>query len=349
MFDLEKLADAILQSISDPINRLSTRLKVLEEKPFPKEEDIVKAVIASIDPTLVQWKKLIDELLEGILDARKAISELPDEDLRPELDHLKATVYKIEEVVLSSQEAISQIKIPEFPELPDFSKMVQELVKSQFEVSVQELTPVVEERAPDIEELLPHLEKLVSQAVSGYPQLIAEMIAKEVQKFPTAKDGVGLAGALIDRNNNLIVTFTDGGSKNLGSVVGKDADMDLLSTRVDQLVSAIPVPKDGLGFDDLTVDYDQARTFSLKFARGSEVKQFTFKVPVMIYQGVYQIGEKYQVGDVVTWAGGMWHCNLDTENKPGDGNPEWTLAVKRGRSAKEPVPLTSSKPPIVKV
>jgi hypothetical protein len=40
------------------------------------------------------------------------------------------------------------------------------------------------------------------------------------------KDGVGLANALIDRNGELVVTLTDGTTKNLGSVVSRQADSD---------------------------------------------------------------------------------------------------------------------------
>ena len=44
--------------------------------------------------------------------------------------------------------------------------------------------------------------------------------------------------------------------------------------------------------------------------------------------------ESYALGDVVTWAGGAWHCNLATDTRPGESSDVWTLMVKRGRDAR---------------
>lgn len=57
--------------------------------------------------------------------------------------------------------------------------------------------------------------------------------------------------------------------------------------------------------------------------------------PGLTYQGVYQDGKAYELGDVTTWAGSTWHCNEATETKPGDGSKAWTLMVKRGRDGKD--------------
>jgi len=56
--------------------------------------------------------------------------------------------------------------------------------------------------------------------------------------------------------------------------------------------------------------------------------------PGMQYRGVYQEATGYDRGDVVTWAGGAWHCNEATTEKPGDGLSVWTLMVKRGRDGR---------------
>jgi hypothetical protein len=92
-----------------------------------------------------------------------------------------------------------------------------------------------------------------------------------------------------------------------------------------------PAGADGLGFDDLTVDYDGERTLTVKFLRGERVKAFTVTLPIPIYRGVFCDGKAYERGDSVTWGGSTWLCNADTGKRPGDGDPAWTLAVKRGR------------------
>lgn len=53
------------------------------------------------------------------------------------------------------------------------------------------------------------------------------------------------------------------------------------------------------------------------------------------FEGVYQDGKSYDVGNLVTWGGSSWHANEATTSKPGDGSKSWTLMVKRGRDGKD--------------
>lgn len=60
-------------------------------------------------------------------------------------------------------------------------------------------------------------------------------------------------------------------------------------------------------------------------------------IPAQVYKGVFDASD-YEQGDTVTWAGSLWHCNKTaTTAKPGDGSPDWTLAVKKGRDGREVV------------
>lgn len=53
--------------------------------------------------------------------------------------------------------------------------------------------------------------------------------------------------------------------------------------------------------------------------------------PPMAYQGVWDAGKVYSVGDFVTKSGSLWHCADSNKGvQPGTGNA-WKLAVKRGR------------------
>lgn len=61
-------------------------------------------------------------------------------------------------------------------------------------------------------------------------------------------------------------------------------------------------------------------------------------LPIQVYKGVYRPDDSYTAHDTATWAGSLWHCNVTgTKAKPGDGSSDWTLAVKKGRDAKEVV------------
>lgn len=101
---------------------------------------------------------------------------------------------------------------------------------------------------------------------------------------------------------------------------------------------------DGLGFDDLAVDFDGDRTLALTFARGDQKKSFPIALPFLRYCGVYQDGKAYDVGDVTTWAGSTWSCKSATTTKPGEGSPAWVLIVKRGRDGKDGVDAPGALP-----
>ena len=48
------------------------------------------------------------------------------------------------------------------------------------------------------------------------------------------------------------------------------------------------------------------------------------------YCGVWHDGA-YKRGNFVTHDGSVWHCNVDTCEKPGTDSTAWTLAVKHGK------------------
>jgi hypothetical protein len=97
---------------------------------------------------------------------------------------------------------------------------------------------------------------------------------------------------------------------------------------------------DGLGFDDLSVTYDGQRTFTVTFQRGDVVKAFPFRMPVVLYRGIYDQSTTYEAGDAVTWGGSMWIARTDTASVAPDensvaGKKVWALSVMRGRAGKQ--------------
>lgn len=137
-------------------------------------------------------------------------------------------------------------------------------------------------------------------------------------------DGIGLAGALIDRDGNLVVTLTNGETKALGAVVGKDG-----APGEDGKPG-----QDGIGFDDMTLDYDGERTFTFLFQCGERIEERKFVVPVVLDRGVYRTDTGYAKGDAVTYGGSVWIAQADTKAKP-DGSADWRLAVKKGRDGRD--------------
>ncbi|MGF6877371.1 hypothetical protein [Paraburkholderia sp. MM5477-R1] len=90
------------------------------------------------------------------------------------------------------------------------------------------------------------------------------------------------------------------------------------------------------GINTFAIERDGERgiAFTIQFASGAQ-QNVTFAFPVMLYRGVYVPGRIYEPGDVVTWAGSLWHCDAPTDAKPDTAPDAWTLAVKRGRDGKD--------------
>lgn len=168
-------------------------------------------------------------------------------------------------------------------------------------------------------------------------------IAEYVKAIPLPKDGV------------------DGkdGANGKDGVDGKSVSMEEIELRLDAAVSKwaleferrgtdliqraidkIPTPKDGrdgidgLGFDDLSAEFDGEKTVTLKFAKGEQVKEFKFALPVTVDKGVYKEGVQYLAGDGVTWCGSYWIAKRNTNAKPDSSDSGWRLAVRKGRDGR---------------
>jgi len=139
-----------------------------------------------------------------------------------------------------------------------------------------------------------------------------------------------------------------------GESVHQDTVELMLVKEVERALSLWPRPKngepgkDGLGFDDLSVEYDGRRAFSVKFQRGEEIKAFSFTLPVILDAGVFRRGTDYEKGDSVTWDGSMWIAQRDTGDKPGESDA-WRLSAKRGRDGKDFTAGKAEPPQVVRL
>lgn len=92
--------------------------------------------------------------------------------------------------------------------------------------------------------------------------------------------------------------------------------------------------KDGLGFDDLGIEYDERRRSYLTFKRGDDVQRFFLRGA---FQGVFVEGTPYKRSDTVIWDGGQFESLIDNDGsvKPNDrvkdGPQVWQLSVMRGK------------------
>lgn len=148
-------------------------------------------------------------------------------------------------------------------------------------------------------------------------QFIAEGVDAAFARLQIPKDGEagrGIADALLDSEGALILTYTDGKTKNVGVVQGKDGET--------------------FGFDDFEEELaEDGRTIVRRYKSGDTVKEFQHKFSVPDYKGVHRDGAAYEKGDMVTFGGSTWIAVRDTSAKP-ESSSDWKLCAKRGRDGK---------------
>lgn len=130
-------------------------------------------------------------------------------------------------------------------------------------------------------------------------------------------DGVGLAGAVIDREGALTLTLTNGETKSLGVIVGKDGENGTHG-------------KDGLSFDNATGEFDAERGFVIRLANGERSAEFV--LPYMRHAGFWSEGKAAKAGESMTHDGALYIAKRDTQAKPcAENGEDWILAARKGR------------------
>lgn len=108
----------------------------------------------------------------------------------------------------------------------------------------------------------------------------------------------------------------------------------------EKAIDRMPAPKDGANgkdgrdFEQPEFDYDGRRGFVVRSLVDGETVEQTFTLPLVMDAGFYVEGKDYELGDGVTFGGSYWIAQKDTATKPEIGNPDWRLAVKKGRDGK---------------
>ncbi len=314
-------------------------------------EEIVAAVKSHVSST-------VGPLLSRLDAMEKRIADLPTPKDGKDADE-DAITARVSEKMASDltglRSAIEAIPAPlELPELPDVAGMIEEAISaipksvghSVIETMINDAVAAIpgpkNGRDTDPEEIRSMVADEVGRAVGAIPApkdgesvtvddvrpLIDEAASKAVSAIPTpkdgapGKDGVGAAGAMIDRAGNLVMTFTDGTTRELGLVAGKDGAPGKNG-------------RDGFSLSDFDADLlPDGRTVLLSFEQGDTKHSIELGFPVVLDRGVFKDGQAYETGDGVTWGGSFWIAQEDTDAKP-DSGKGWRLAVKKGRDGKD--------------
>lgn len=162
----------------------------------------------------------------------------------------------------------------------------------------------------------------IERAVAAIP---APINGKDGAPGKDGRDGVDAVDALQDQDGNLILTFADGRTKNVGRVVGRDGVDGKDGERGAQ----------GFGLDDFDTDWrPEDKILVLSWDAGEASYSHELFIPYLRDAGVWKEGEAYLQGDCVSWGGSLWTAQEDTAEKPETGKA-WRLAVKRGRDGKD--------------
>lgn len=185
----------------------------------------------------------------------------------------------------------------------DISEVIRELIESE------ELLSLVELRVKEEVSKIPP----PKDGKDGEPGPRGE----KGEQGPAGKDGAGIQDLLIDREGNLVATMTDGRTKSLGVVVGRDGAPGRDG-------------KDGADFTEVEFDYDGERTLIIR-GKGGEIKK---RLPIPIDRGYWKKGA-YEKGDIVTEGGTAYIALKDTSEKPGLSSADWRILARKGRDGKD--------------
>jgi hypothetical protein len=290
-------------------------------------DEAIKAIPAPADGKSVTIDDVRPLIVEAVGEAVKAIPAPPDVDVEAIVDQVRSgiTLPELPDIAAMVGEAVGEavkaIPVPVAPELPDIAAMVGEAVKA---IPV----PV----APELPDIAAMVGEAVGEAVKAIPVPV------------NGKDGADVVDAIIGKDDHLHLTLSNGKVKDVGRVVGwdgVDCDFERVDKRIADdikaLFDAAPKPRDGFGFDDLSVEHDGERTITIVFQRGGERKEFPVVMPVVLDRGVFVEGKTYDRGDSVTWAGSTWIAQKDKVTSKPETSNDWRLAVKRGSKGKDGV------------
>lgn len=131
--------------------------------------------------------------------------------------------------------------------------------------------------------------------------------------FTSDRDERGIADALIDREGHLVLSMTDGTTKNLGRVVGRD----------------------GISLESRQLSYDEeAHEVVERWCVGETTREFRYPASGIHYGGFWREGMTVQASRAVTHAGSLWIALRETREKPCRESEDWCIAARKGRDAK---------------
>ncbi|HIE8609145.1 TPA: phage portal protein [Klebsiella variicola subsp. variicola] len=298
---------------------------VTPEDVRPLLQELVTAAVGEIpvprdgkdyDPAVL--KQAVDDAVAALPPAQDGKSVTP-EGVRPLLQELVTA-------------AVGEIPVPR--DGKDYDPAV---LKQAVDDAVAALPPAQDGKSVTPEDVRPLLQELVTAAVGEIPvprdgkdydpAVLKQAVDDAVAALPPAQDGR-------DALQLEIQPFIDEGkSYTRGSYATHNGGLWRAYEKTHGMRGWECIV-DGVSDVDISMNGQRNFIVTVNRASGASEKK-SFDIPTMVYRGVFKSGDEYLPGDTVTWGGSLWHCDEQTQDKPGEtGSKGWTLAAKRGRDGR---------------
>ncbi|WP_115723476.1 phage gp6-like head-tail connector protein [Klebsiella pneumoniae] len=298
---------------------------VTPEDVRPLLQELVTAAVGEIpvprdgkdyDPAVL--KQAVDDAVAALPPAQDGKSVTP-EDVRPLLQELVTA-------------AVGEIPVPR--DGKDYDPAV---LKQAVDDAVAALPPAQDGKSVTPEDVRPLLQELVTAAVCEIPvprdgkdydpAVLKQAVDDAVAALPPAQDGR-------DALQLEIQPFIDEGKcYTRGSYATHNGGLWRAYEKTHGMRGWECIV-DGVSDVDISMNGQRNFIVTVNRASGASEKK-SFDIPTMVYRGVFKSGDEYLPGDTVTWGGSLWHCDEQTQDKPGEtGSKGWTLAAKRGRDGR---------------
>ncbi|HAV1808216.1 TPA: phage gp6-like head-tail connector protein [Enterobacter hormaechei subsp. steigerwaltii] len=317
-----KSIQALKEDYEERLTSLAKQVEEISNAPGPDVESMVKAEIAKLPaqaaPELPDVATMVSEAVAAIPVPRDGKSVTVD-DITPVLRELVSN-------------AVAEIPVPK--DGKDFdSAMLKQAVEEAVSEAVAAIPVPQDGKSVTTEDIQPMIQELVSASMPELPD-VKSLVNEAIAALPAAepgKDGENGRDAL---SLEILPFIDEGKSYPRGSYATHNGGLWRAYEKTHGMRGWECLVDGVAGID---IQQSEQRCFTLTVNRTSGASETkSFDVPVMIYQGVFKSGQEYLPGDTVTWGGSLWHCDEQTQDKPGEaGSKGWTLAAKRGRDGRD--------------
>lgn len=235
----------------------------------------------------------------------------------------------IRKAVEPLQKEIADLKA-KLAEKPDFAKAIADEVKGQ----VALIEAPKDGKDCDMEAV----KTMIDDAVKAIPVINGKdgvdgkdgLNGKDGERGEKGADGLGLAGAMIDRDGALQITLTNGEVKSLGAVAGKDGTNGV----------------DGIGFESFEMEYlPESHEISVKASAAGRVKELRHPAGGIRPGNYWREGTKAKAAEAWVHDGSLWIATKDTNTKPDAAGSDWIIAARKGRDGERGQKGLDGSPP----